>query len=184
MAVAVDWLDAYRAESIEDLMFLYEDQAAHACDCDGSAFIVGKQALRAHWIERFKIHPAYDLADIQPDADGVTISYVTNCCTVQAKLQFGETGKIRLVICGEETLPLKAGCCSSKADAATRTYRVFPVDSDGYVVGSPIEIAYTGDREALAQAKQHTNGSEAEVWQGPRRVRPIRPLSITAGSLN
>jgi hypothetical protein len=52
---AVDWLNAYRRQTLEQLTFLYADGATHACTCDGQKVIADKEALRA-WRGRFAIH--------------------------------------------------------------------------------------------------------------------------------
>jgi hypothetical protein len=99
MAIAIDWLDAYRAQALEQLIGLYDDHATHMCGCDGQKFIVGKQALRAYWIERFRTHPAFALDDLQPDGDAVSLSYLTRDGVVRASLLFAGA-KIAHVICG------------------------------------------------------------------------------------
>jgi ketosteroid isomerase-like protein len=100
IALAIDWLDAYRAQSIDRLLSFYDDQATQACGCRGQQLVAGKEALRAFWLHRFGTHPAYGLEDIRPDGDAVVVSYITNCCIVQASLIFNEKGKIAHALCG------------------------------------------------------------------------------------
>lgn len=105
MGVAVDWLDAYRAASIPDMLRLYDASAAVDCSCGGLKTIVGKNALAAYWQQRFLEQPASDLTDLQADGDAILISYRVPGGLVQASLYFGPSGKIIRTVCGPN-----AGC--------------------------------------------------------------------------
>src|ERR1700740_2537555 len=69
-----DWLDAYRAKELNRLVSLYDDQATHACGCDGQMLV--------------------------SDGEAVSLAYGTPQGVVQASLSFNENGKIAHVICG------------------------------------------------------------------------------------
>ena len=114
MAIAVDWLDAYRAKALESLIALYDESATHSCICDGLKLVAGELALRAYWLDRFERHPAFALVDLRPEADGILVSYATTSSVVQARLTFDKRGKIVDVVCGPEiaeTRPLKLQGC-------------------------------------------------------------------------
>jgi hypothetical protein len=55
MAVAVDWLDAYRAASIDGL---YSPDAVIECACRGRKIIYGHEGIAAYWRQRFIERPA------------------------------------------------------------------------------------------------------------------------------
>lgn len=103
MAVAVDWLDAYRAQDIDSILEKYADDAIVECGCGGIKTITGKEGLRAYWEQRLKDYPASHLDDLQPVGDGATISYVSRDGVVGATLEFDAEGRIKYLRCG----PLK-----------------------------------------------------------------------------
>ncbi|MHC4043484.1 hypothetical protein [Bradyrhizobium sp. 23AC] len=49
MAIAIDWLDAYRAGDIEAILGMYAEGAVVRCGCGGVKTITGNEALRAYW---------------------------------------------------------------------------------------------------------------------------------------
>ncbi|MGN8549542.1 nuclear transport factor 2 family protein [Bradyrhizobium sp. 13971] len=100
MAAAVDWLDAYRAGDIEDIVGMFADDAVIHCDCGGQKTLTGREALRAYWVDRLKRYPAFGLNDMQPNRDYVAVSYVTTSGLVSALLIFNATGQIKSVSCG------------------------------------------------------------------------------------
>ncbi|MBR0869870.1 nuclear transport factor 2 family protein [Bradyrhizobium tropiciagri] len=100
MAAAVDWLDAYRARDLEDILGMYADDAVIYCGCGGHKTLTGRSAVRAYWIDRLKRYPAFALNDLQPKGNGVTISYITASGFVSAVLSFNGAGKIRAIRCG------------------------------------------------------------------------------------
>lgn len=65
MAVAVDWLDAYRATRINQIVGMYRRDAVIECACEGRKIIHGGEAIAAYWRHRFVESPALDLEDIQ-----------------------------------------------------------------------------------------------------------------------
>lgn len=100
MATAVDWLDAYRAAELDDILKLYADDAAIECCCRGTKIISGRDALRAYWEQRLTDHPALELEDLQPARDGVAIAYLSRDATVRATLEFNAKGQIAFLQCG------------------------------------------------------------------------------------
>ena len=100
MAVAVDWLDAYRAGDIEAILELYADDAVVHCGCSGVQTITGREALRAYWIDRLRNCPAGTLDDLNPSDRGTVISYATKTGVVSAALAFDAAGRIKVLDCG------------------------------------------------------------------------------------
>lgn len=99
MAVAVDWLDAYRAGDIDAILDMYADDAVTECGCDRLT-VTGKEGLRAYWQRRFRDYPASDLDNLRSYADGVTISYVARDRVVAATMAFTTEGRISRLRCG------------------------------------------------------------------------------------
>ena len=73
IAVAIDWLDAYRAASIV-IVDLYADEAALRCGCDKSMELHGRAAITEYWRQNFVEKPAGELVDLQPLGDKVVVS--------------------------------------------------------------------------------------------------------------
>ncbi|MCK1387324.1 nuclear transport factor 2 family protein [Bradyrhizobium sp. 21] len=118
MAVAVDWLDAYRAGDIETIMELHSDDAVVHCGCCGVQTITGREALRAFWVDRLRKYPAGTLDDLSPSDNGTVISYVTNIGVMSALLRFDASGRIRLLDCSPlHQAPARSGspCGASPA---------------------------------------------------------------------
>jgi len=101
MAVAVDWLDAYRARSVS-IDDLYTDDAAIMCGCGGEKAVSGPQARKSYWMSRFVEKPAGDLVDLEDrGGDIVAVTYRTPCDVVQAILAIdADSGLITLHRCG------------------------------------------------------------------------------------
>jgi hypothetical protein len=99
MAAAIDWLDAYRAASIE-IVDLYADGATLECCCGGMKVIAGRGALIAYWRQRFVHNPAGELEDLQPEGTGIGVSYRVPDGIVQVTLSFDANGKIERSRCG------------------------------------------------------------------------------------
>ncbi|RYF51826.1 MAG: nuclear transport factor 2 family protein [Cytophagaceae bacterium] len=102
MGLAIDWLDAYRRQSLADVLELYAGSAAIECGCTGSSIIVGKGAIAAYWIDRFKAQPATCLVDIQPQGNAVMLTYKAVEKSVNAVLHFDAYARIRLQTCGPD----------------------------------------------------------------------------------
>jgi hypothetical protein len=99
MAAAIDWLDAYRAGALS-IVDLYADDACLECACAGTKELYGRAAITEYWRQRFIEKPAGELADLQPDADNVVVSYHVPTGIVQAVLQYNADGKIKRSRCG------------------------------------------------------------------------------------
>lgn len=100
MAVAIDWLDAYRRGDIDQILGLYDEQATVECACDGKPVISGTSAIAAYWRHRIDNCPALSLEDIQPYGERVALSYWTAEGTVAVAFEFNDAGKIRRTQCG------------------------------------------------------------------------------------
>jgi hypothetical protein len=101
MAVAVDWLDAYREKSF-DIVDLYNPDAVLACACGTAQMMLGTMAIKNYWRDRFEHTPALDLVEIVARGDHVvSVFYRTPVGVVEAVLGFDEvTGKIAFQSCG------------------------------------------------------------------------------------
>ena len=64
MAVAVDWLNAYRAARINQIVGMYSPDAVIECACGGHMVIYGQEAIAAYWRHRFSEMPALELEDL------------------------------------------------------------------------------------------------------------------------
>ena len=100
MAVAVDWLDAYRSARINQIVAMHSSDAVIECVCGGRKIIHGREGIAAYWRHRFKEWPALDLEDLQLDGGTVVVSYGTNSGIVQALLDIADDGLIRRCRCG------------------------------------------------------------------------------------
>ena len=67
MAVAVDWLDAYRAARINQIVGMYSLDAVIECACGGRKIIYGHEGISAYWRNRFAHSPALEIEDLQMD---------------------------------------------------------------------------------------------------------------------
>lgn len=100
MALAIDWLDAYRANDLDLLISLYDEAGQLECGCAGQTVVVGKVALSEYWKQRFRETPAHDLEDMRVVGDGIKLSYRTGEGIVSVILRYGSHGKILLSQCG------------------------------------------------------------------------------------
>lgn len=100
MAAAIGWLDAYRASDLESVLEMYADDATVECACGGLKTIVGKDAIRAYWVQRLRDYPASDLNDLQLSIEGAVISYSAGDGSVCATLGFNADGQIKRLRCG------------------------------------------------------------------------------------
>ena len=64
MAVAVDWLDAYRAARINQMVGMYSPDAVIECACGGRKIIHGQEGIVAYWRHRFIEMAALELEDL------------------------------------------------------------------------------------------------------------------------
>ena len=100
MAVAVDWLDAYRAARINQIVGMHDPDAVIECACGGRKFIHGQESIAAYWRQRFIETPALELEDLHVDGGAVVISYRTSSGIVQALLDIAGDGLITRCRCG------------------------------------------------------------------------------------
>jgi ketosteroid isomerase-like protein len=100
MAVAVDWLDAYRAARLDTILDLYADGATLECGCGGQKILIGKTALREYWIRRFAEKAPLELDDLQPEGEDVELAYQTKEGLVRVVFSFNVAGKIAHTRCG------------------------------------------------------------------------------------
>jgi len=100
MAIAVDWLDAYRAARLETILDLYDDDASIECGCGGAKILVGKPALREYWAQRLGETSALELDDLQPVNDGIALAYESGGEIVRVVFSFSAAGKIVHARCG------------------------------------------------------------------------------------
>ena len=100
MAVAVDWLDAYRAASIAQIVGMCSPDAMIECACGGRKIIHGQEGIAAYWRDRFIEMPALELEDLRVDRGAVFISYRTRWGVVRALLDIAEDGMINRCRCG------------------------------------------------------------------------------------
>jgi len=105
MAVAVDWLDAYRAGRINQIVSMYSPNAVIECACGGRKFIHGFEGITAYWRHRLLQTPALALEDIRMDGPTVAVAYRVRSGIVQALLDVANDGAIMRCRCG----PMEAG---------------------------------------------------------------------------
>jgi hypothetical protein len=105
MAVAIDWLDAYRDADLS-IVDLYSTDAVLECGCNGETVITGKAALAEYWRNRFAENPAGVLERLQISGETIVVSYAVPHGIVQANLKFDDFGRIVRTKCG----PLYAAC--------------------------------------------------------------------------
>lgn len=109
MAVAVDWLDAYRAARINHIVGMYSPDAVIECACGGRKTVHGQEEIAAYWRDRFIASPALELEELQMDGASVAVAYRTSSGVVQALLDVSSDGLISRCRCGPRgcgTLPL------------------------------------------------------------------------------
>jgi hypothetical protein len=101
MASAIDWLDHYKAKSLE-LLDLYADDAIIACGCCNAKVLSGRPSFRPYWAERFEQKPAVELIELEDWQVGVVaVTYRTEIDVVRAVLTFdAQTGLIVRQRCG------------------------------------------------------------------------------------
>lgn len=101
MAVAVDWLDAYRTARIDQMVTMYSPDAAIDCACEsGRVVIHGEEGIATYWRHRFVESPALELMDLQADGEAVVITYRTSSGIVETLLDIAEDGRITCCACG------------------------------------------------------------------------------------
>src|SRR3569832_2778295 len=100
MAVAVDWLDAYRAARINQIVGMYSLDAVIECACGGRKIIYGQEGISAYWRNRLAHSPALEIEDLQMDGGAVAVSYQTTSGVGQALLDIRDDGLLSRCRCG------------------------------------------------------------------------------------
>lgn len=100
MAVAVDWLDAYRAGRINQIISMYSPSAVIECACGGRKIIHGFEAITAYWRHRLHQTPALGLEDMRMDGPTVAVAYRVRSGIVQVLLDVASDGAITRCRCG------------------------------------------------------------------------------------
>ena len=100
MAVAIDWLDAYRAAQIDQMVDLYSADAEIDCACGANAAILREQGIASYWQRRFIKSPALELVDLNVLGKSVVVAYRTRSGVVEVLLDIGEDGLITYCSCG------------------------------------------------------------------------------------
>ena len=98
--VAVDWLDAYRADDLDRLVALHSPDAVIECACGGPKTIRGREAIVDYWRLRFIESPALGLEALKIDGGAALVSYRTTRGTVQARLDITNDRLISRCRCG------------------------------------------------------------------------------------
>ena len=102
MAVAIDWLDAYRSARIDQMVALHGPDAVIDCACVSDSAIHGEENIASYWRHRFVESPALELVDLQADGEAVVITYRTSNGIIEALLDIAEDGLITCCACGIE----------------------------------------------------------------------------------
>ena len=100
MAVAVDWLDAYRAGRINQIVSMHSPNAVIECACGGRKIIHGFEGITAYWRHRLLQTPALGLEDMRMDGAAVAVAYRVRGGIVQALLDVTSDGAITRCRCG------------------------------------------------------------------------------------
>jgi hypothetical protein len=107
MAVAVDWLDAYRAARINQIVGMYSPDAVIECACGGRKIVHGQESIVACWRHRVVERSALGLEDLQVDGAAVAVSYRTSSGIVRALLDIADNRLIVRCRCGPATRDLR-----------------------------------------------------------------------------
>ena len=102
MAVAMDWLDAYRSARIDQMVALYSSDAVIDCACVSGRAIYGEEDIATYWRHRFVESPPLELVDLQADGEAVVIMYRTSSGIIETLLDIAEDGLITCCACGIE----------------------------------------------------------------------------------
>ena len=103
MAVAVDWLDAYCAARIDQMVTMFSPDAVIDCACGDNKAICGEEGIEAYWRRRFSESPVRELVDLQVGGEDVVVTYRTSSgMIVEALLDIAEDGLITYCSCGPD----------------------------------------------------------------------------------
>jgi len=100
MAVAIDWLDAYRTRRVDEIVAMHSADAVIDCACERGGAIQGKEGIAAYWQRRIGEDPSLELLDFDTAGREVVIVYRTNNGIVEALLDIAEDGLITHCACG------------------------------------------------------------------------------------
>ena len=100
MAIAVHWLDAYRAASLNEIVAMHSADAVIECVCGCPKNIHGRKGISDYWRNRFVESPALGLEALKMDGGAVVISYRTSSGVVKALLNIADDGLITRCRCG------------------------------------------------------------------------------------
>ena len=100
VAIAEDWLDAYRAGRVRQMVDLYSPDAVIDCACGSDRAIYGEEDIAAYWQHRFIESPAFDLVELQVDGEAVVVTYRTSSGIVETLLDIADDGLITCCACG------------------------------------------------------------------------------------
>jgi hypothetical protein len=99
LAVAIDWLDAYRAGDLF-IVDCYADDASLQCDCGGRKDWRGTDAITAYWHQWLVERPAGELIDLQWKGSDVVLDFRVPGGVVRATLIFDADGALLHSRCG------------------------------------------------------------------------------------
>ena len=106
LAVVVDWLDACRARTLDDLLDLYDARGSLECACAGPYIYQGRDDIARYWSPRLAkaVPHAFALTDVAPannnDRPCVVLDYVGyDGKPVRVRFLFTKAGKIAQTVC-------------------------------------------------------------------------------------
>jgi hypothetical protein len=106
VAVVVDWLDACRERSLDNLLNLYDARGSLACKCAGPYIYQGREDIARYWSPRLEkaVPHAFDLTELTPadtnDRPCVVLDYVGyDGKPVRVRFLFTKAGKIAQSVC-------------------------------------------------------------------------------------
>jgi hypothetical protein len=98
--VAVDWLDAYEAASLNQIVAMHSPDAVIECACGSPKKIRGRKDIADYWRHRFIESPAIGLEVLRVEGGAAAVSYRTSKGIVQAILDVEHDGLITRCRCG------------------------------------------------------------------------------------
>ena len=98
--VAVEWLDAYEAGSLDLIVAMHSSDAVIECACGESKKIQGRKDIWEYWRHRLIESPALGLEVLRADDGVATLSYGTGDKIVEAVLDVSNDGLITRCRCG------------------------------------------------------------------------------------
>jgi hypothetical protein len=98
--VAVEWLDAYEAGSLDLIVAMHSSDAVIECACGESKKIQGRKDISEYWRQRLIESPSLGLEVLRADDGVATLSYRTGNEIVEAVLDVSNEGLITRCRCG------------------------------------------------------------------------------------